>query len=335
MSIVWQVILFSMAIGAGVGVAAHIWYARWQQDTAYAHLSDSVNIAQTQLDAIKAELSRLESRRHATLSTLQEFPVQLKLWTGLQEEIARAQSRLNEIQSQIAAAKSKLTQFTSAADLERALTQAQSRLNELQSQIAAAESTFAALKPQLEEQARLEQQIKRHRRTLRELREQIAETFVAFPLRTRRWQYLAPSTAEVERIEHEQLHNALRQTVDLVLQMLAPRERQVLIWRYGLDGSEPLTGAEIGARLKISRSFVYEIEKKALRKLRHPTRSGLLRDFLDLEQVVCSRTVPIPAGLTLSQPQSEVDDQTETDLPPTARVPVSASTQVTRRSHAN
>ncbi len=50
--------------------------------------------------------------------------------------------------------------------------------------------------------------------------------------------------------------------------VLTPREKQIIIHRYGLDGSEPLPQREIAEKLKISRSYVSRIEKKALEKLK-------------------------------------------------------------------
>lgn len=57
-----------------------------------------------------------------------------------------------------------------------------------------------------------------------------------------------------------------------VLNTISPREREVLINRYGLDGAGPETLAEVGKRFSVSRSRIQQIEAKALRKLRHPTR---------------------------------------------------------------
>ena len=50
--------------------------------------------------------------------------------------------------------------------------------------------------------------------------------------------------------------------------VLTPRERLVVVCRYGLDGREPLPQREIAAKLEISRSYVSRIEKRALEKLR-------------------------------------------------------------------
>lgn len=62
---------------------------------------------------------------------------------------------------------------------------------------------------------------------------------------------------------------------------LTPRERQVLIWRYGLDGQEPQFLREIAEKLHVTRERIRQIESKAIRKLRHPARSQCLRPYLD------------------------------------------------------
>lgn len=63
------------------------------------------------------------------------------------------------------------------------------------------------------------------------------------------------------RIKSEQLHA-------FIAQHLAPREREILYLRYGLHGSKPLTQREVAEHLKISRSYVSRIEKKAIGTLR-------------------------------------------------------------------
>lgn len=55
---------------------------------------------------------------------------------------------------------------------------------------------------------------------------------------------------------------------------LTPRERQILMMRYGLNGKHEVTQNEIGAALGISRSYVSRIEKKALNKLREKFEQG-------------------------------------------------------------
>ena len=64
-----------------------------------------------------------------------------------------------------------------------------------------------------------------------------------------------------------------------VLQSLTDREQQVLALRYGLGGEEPKTLGEIGKVIGGSPERIRQIESKALRKLRHPKRSGLLKEI--------------------------------------------------------
>ena len=74
----------------------------------------------------------------------------------------------------------------------------------------------------------------------------------------------------------------LRGQVDGVLSTLTPRERRVVELRFGLDGDRLYTLSEIGAELGVTRERIRQIETKALRKLRHPSRSKRLREFTDL-----------------------------------------------------
>jgi RNA polymerase primary sigma factor len=73
----------------------------------------------------------------------------------------------------------------------------------------------------------------------------------------------------------------LREEVQLVLSSLSGRERRVIELRYGLDGDRDRTLSEIGDALGVTRERIRQIEAKALRKLRHPSRTKRLRAFLD------------------------------------------------------
>ncbi|MEJ2245526.1 MAG: sigma-70 family RNA polymerase sigma factor [Acidobacteriota bacterium] len=73
----------------------------------------------------------------------------------------------------------------------------------------------------------------------------------------------------------------LKEQTDSVLQTLTPREEQVIKMRFGLgDGSEH-TLEEVGQRFSVTRERIRQIEAKALRKLRHPSRSRMLMAFLE------------------------------------------------------
>ncbi|KAG6558042.1 hypothetical protein Mapa_000222 [Marchantia paleacea] len=74
----------------------------------------------------------------------------------------------------------------------------------------------------------------------------------------------------------------LKQDLDVVLHTLSPRERDVLRLRYGLDDGRMRTLEEIGNVFKVTRERIRQIEAKALRKLRQPSRNTALREYLDL-----------------------------------------------------
>ena len=83
----------------------------------------------------------------------------------------------------------------------------------------------------------------------------------------------APADAAAQRLLHEQLNE--------VLHTLTPREEQVLKLRFGLMDGRPRTLEEVGKEFHITRERIRQIEAKALRKLRHPSRSKRLKDYLD------------------------------------------------------
>jgi RNA polymerase primary sigma factor len=72
----------------------------------------------------------------------------------------------------------------------------------------------------------------------------------------------------------------LRESVKNALAVLSERERQVLELRFGLIDGKDHTLEEVGQYFSVTRERIRQIESKALRKLRHPTRSRHLRDFL-------------------------------------------------------
>ncbi len=73
----------------------------------------------------------------------------------------------------------------------------------------------------------------------------------------------------------------LKEQLAEVLKTLTPREEKVLSLRYGLEDGHPRTLEEVGKEFNVTRERIRQIEAKALRKLRHPSRSKKLRDFLD------------------------------------------------------
>jgi len=72
----------------------------------------------------------------------------------------------------------------------------------------------------------------------------------------------------------------LREKIDNVLHSLAPREKEVLMLRFGLQDGYPRTLEEVGRHFRVTRERIRQIEAKALRKMRHPTRMRQLQgDF--------------------------------------------------------
>lgn len=73
----------------------------------------------------------------------------------------------------------------------------------------------------------------------------------------------------------------LRQELMNVLKSLTPREERVLTLRFGLDDGQPRTLEELGREFNVTRERIRQIEAKALRKLRHPSRAKRLKDYLE------------------------------------------------------
>ena len=73
----------------------------------------------------------------------------------------------------------------------------------------------------------------------------------------------------------------LHSAVEDVLDTLTPRERRVLQLRYGLTDGHQRTLEEVGKRFGLTRERIRQIEAKALRKVRHPSRAKKLRDYFE------------------------------------------------------
>ena len=73
----------------------------------------------------------------------------------------------------------------------------------------------------------------------------------------------------------------LREQLDQVLDGLADRERKVIKFRFGLEDGHPRTLEEVGREFGVTRERIRQIESKTLAKLRHPSRSGRLKDFME------------------------------------------------------
>ena len=75
-------------------------------------------------------------------------------------------------------------------------------------------------------------------------------------------------------------YSLLREQLCAILHTLTPREEQVIKLRFGLEDGRPRTLEEVGRKFEITRERIRQIEAKALRKLRHPSRSKTLKDYL-------------------------------------------------------
>jgi RNA polymerase primary sigma factor len=153
----------------------------------------------------------------------------------------------------------------------------------------------------------INKQIRVSRRLLQELgrdpsHEEIAEEMGSTPERVREINKISQDPVSLESPVGEEDdsslgdfvedHNAeapvdaaalsmLQHEMEDVLDTLTPRERRVLQLRFGLIDGKARTLEEVGKRFGVTRERVRQIEAKALRKLRHPSRSKQLRDFLD------------------------------------------------------
>ncbi|QEY25731.1 RNA polymerase sigma factor RpoD [Neisseria zalophi] len=80
------------------------------------------------------------------------------------------------------------------------------------------------------------------------------------------------------------MYSSLHEVTKEVLESLTPREAKVLRMRFGIDMNTDHTLEEVGKQFDVTRERIRQIEAKALRKLRHPTRSDRLKSFLDSEE---------------------------------------------------
>ncbi len=86
------------------------------------------------------------------------------------------------------------------------------------------------------------------------------------------------SLAAETNVEAGLMRAQLRQVLDT----LDAREAAVVRMRYGLDGGQPKTLDEIGRAFQLSRERIRQIERETMAKLRHPSRSEILRDYLEV-----------------------------------------------------
>jgi RNA polymerase sigma factor (sigma-70 family) len=103
--------------------------------------------------------------------------------------------------------------------------------------------------------------------------------------RERRRQGLRCPTIEVCETEIDPIDAAiqsnLRETTTRVLASLTPREERIVRMRFGLGMNSDHTLEEVGQQFSLTRERIRQIEAKALRKLKHPSRSSIFRSFLN------------------------------------------------------
>lgn len=73
--------------------------------------------------------------------------------------------------------------------------------------------------------------------------------------------------------------NELSQIIQTIINTLTPREQEIIRMRFGFYGGEPMTLEEVGQKFNITRERIRQIEKKCIRRLRHPSRAKLIKDF--------------------------------------------------------
>lgn len=97
-----------------------------------------------------------------------------------------------------------------------------------------------------------------------------------------------PSTSQLSDIpsyenetENTVIENELRKNIDELLSTLTPREEKILRLRFGLDDGKDRTLEEVGREFNVTRERIRQIEARALRKLRHPSRSKKLKGYYE------------------------------------------------------
>jgi RNA polymerase primary sigma factor len=84
--------------------------------------------------------------------------------------------------------------------------------------------------------------------------------------------YKSPDDAAID--------NSLQEDINLLLKTLSEKEADILEYRFGLNGKRPMSLKEIGTRYKLTKERIRQIEKKALKRLQHPSRSMYLSSYL-------------------------------------------------------
>jgi RNA polymerase primary sigma factor len=76
------------------------------------------------------------------------------------------------------------------------------------------------------------------------------------------------------------IENSLRKDINSVLTTLSQKESEIIQYRFGLNGKRPMSLKEIGSKYKLTKERIRQIEKKAIKRLQHPTRSHMLRAYM-------------------------------------------------------
>jgi RNA polymerase primary sigma factor len=85
-------------------------------------------------------------------------------------------------------------------------------------------------------------------------------------------QYMAPDEVIIEK--------SLREDINMILATLSEKEAEILQYRFGLNGRRPMSLKEIGDKYRLTKERIRQIEKKAIKRLQHPTRSQLLKSYI-------------------------------------------------------
>jgi RNA polymerase primary sigma factor len=80
--------------------------------------------------------------------------------------------------------------------------------------------------------------------------------------------------------EESVIDRSLREDINTVLNTLSSKEADIIQYRFGLNGKRPMSLKEIGNRYKLTKERIRQIEKKALKRLQHPSRSHTLRSYM-------------------------------------------------------
>jgi RNA polymerase primary sigma factor len=86
--------------------------------------------------------------------------------------------------------------------------------------------------------------------------------------------------SEYSRPEEEAIEVSLKEDIDSILQTLSEKEAEIIKFRFGLNGRSPLSLKEIGDRYHLTKERIRQIEKKALKRLQHPSRSQYLQSYI-------------------------------------------------------